>query len=189
MSALLPSDKQPWALENSSLCNTAKGLSPRAVLFLHLGTRWIFSALICIASSWRMVFASMFSMAALRWHCLKFVSQAWRALASFLARRVVVTQRRLGNNPLASVFPGLPCFGQTIHRSHMKHLRKTATAGLAQVEKDVAQTIACKTAFDYGVLNKTEEATDQAEDIVARGKAWPAESVLICSQRAYHHPY
>lgn len=105
MSALLPSDKQPWALENSSLCNTAKGLSPRALLFLHLGTRWIFSALICIASSWRMVFASTFSMAALRWHCLKFVSQAWRALASFLAQRVVVTQRRLGNNPM--FFPGL----------------------------------------------------------------------------------
>ncbi|CAM4734180.1 unnamed protein product [Leuciscus chuanchicus] len=34
--------KQPWALENSSLCNTAKSLNPRAVL--HLGTGLIFSA-------------------------------------------------------------------------------------------------------------------------------------------------
>lgn len=54
----------------------------------------------------------------------------------------------------------LPCFGQTIHCSHIKHLRKTATAGLARVKKDVAQTIARKPAFDYGVLNGPSENTN-----------------------------
>ncbi len=54
----------------------------------------------------------------------------------------------------------LPCFGQTIHRSHMKHLRKTATAGLVQAEKDFAQTIARRISFDYGVLNGPCENTN-----------------------------
>lgn len=47
----------------------------------------------------------------------------------------------------------LPCFGQTIHHSHIKHSQKTATARLARVKEDVTQMIAHKTAFDYRVLN------------------------------------